>query len=136
MNTADTRLIDNEDYRVSISLDRSREQAVITCSCGVKVRLTKDRSTFSLSNYYKHLKSKSCAMMKKRRVPRQTDETENNPIDPSVAFNDERSQSASITQRVPSSAPYSITVGDTNSPKRAAAQDLNTARKHQRTSGR
>ncbi|CAF1087941.1 unnamed protein product [Adineta steineri] len=53
-------LIENEDYKLLIAFNGTSEEACITCFCGVKVRLTRVRENFSLSNYYKHLKTKSC----------------------------------------------------------------------------
>ena len=66
MNIPNGKLIENEDFQLLFIFNGSSEEACISCSCGVKVQLTKLRQNFQLGNYYKHLKSKSCIMMKKK----------------------------------------------------------------------
>lgn len=68
MNVINEKLIENESFKLSIVSNDLTEEAYFLCSCKIKIYLTKTRDTFSLSNYYKHLKSKSCNMMKKRKI--------------------------------------------------------------------
>lgn len=69
MKISDEKLIENHDFKLTIICNDVAEEAFFLCSCGIRVHLTKLRNTFSLSNYYKHLKSKRCAMMKRKRAP-------------------------------------------------------------------
>ena len=64
LNAPTADLIEGEDFRLLLTYNGSSEEACISCSCGIRVQLTRLRETFSLSNYYKHLKSKHCTMMK------------------------------------------------------------------------
>ncbi|CAF2994095.1 unnamed protein product [Rotaria sp. Silwood2] len=59
------KLIENEDFRLFINDDETDTLPSISCSCGIKVQLGIIRGSISLSNYYKHLKSKSCIIKKK-----------------------------------------------------------------------
>ena len=67
MDLPDDNLIENQDFKLSLISNGLSEEAHISCSCGVKIRLTQDRQHFSLSNYYKHIKSMRCFMMKKKK---------------------------------------------------------------------
>ena len=64
LNASTADLIEGQDYRLLLTFNGSTEEACISCSCAVRVQLSRLRETFSLSNYYKHLKSKHCTMMK------------------------------------------------------------------------
>ena len=66
-NIKNTPLMENEDFKILFITNGSSEEACILCSCRAKVHLTKLRQNFSLSNYYKHMKSKSCIMIKKKK---------------------------------------------------------------------
>ncbi|CAF2803389.1 unnamed protein product [Rotaria sp. Silwood2] len=59
------KLIENEDFRLLMDDDESDKLVSISCSCGINVQLGIIRGNISLSNYYKHLKSKSCIIKKK-----------------------------------------------------------------------
>lgn len=67
LNAPTADLIETQDFRLLLIYNGSSEEACITCSCGIRVQLTRLRENFSLSNYYKHLKSKTCAMMKRKK---------------------------------------------------------------------
>lgn len=81
-------LIENTDFTLSLVCNDAIEEANFSCSCGTKVQLGKYRNTFSLSNYYKHLKSKACTMMKKKKTPDTHTDHE--------SFDDEPSQNSSM----------------------------------------
>ena len=70
MNISSGKLIENKDFKIFLGSNKS---ATLLCSCGVRINLTKDRSTFFLSNFYKHIKSKRCVMMKKKKSNCQND---------------------------------------------------------------
>ncbi|CAF0780363.1 unnamed protein product [Didymodactylos carnosus] len=53
-----------DDYKLYINDDTENLEASIRCNCGVKL---KTRKCFQLSNFYAHLKSKKCSMMKQRK---------------------------------------------------------------------
>ncbi|CAF3040302.1 unnamed protein product [Rotaria sp. Silwood2] len=59
------KLTENEDFWLLIGDDETDTPPSISCSCGIKVQLGVIRGSISLSNYYKHLKSKSCIIKKK-----------------------------------------------------------------------
>jgi hypothetical protein len=59
------KLTENEDFWLLIGDDETDTPPSISCSCGIKVQLSIIRGSISLSNYYKHLKLKSCIIKKK-----------------------------------------------------------------------
>lgn len=69
LNLAKDKLIEGTDYKLNLSLNQGSNEVVILCSCGVRINLPKERIHFSLSNYYKHIKTSKCTMMKKKRKP-------------------------------------------------------------------
>jgi len=93
-----TTLIENEDFKLLLTNGLS-EEACILCSCGAKVHLTKVRQNFSLSNYYKHLKSKSCNMIKKKKVIKGVNNDQSNMNDDHDLSDDETSESTGSPQR-------------------------------------
>jgi len=68
INLPNGNFIENVDFKLTIILDQSAEDARMTCSCGVRVQLGKERRNFSLSNFYKHIKSSRCTMIKNKRA--------------------------------------------------------------------
>lgn len=95
---SDGKLIEHMDFTLSLVCNDVIEEANFSCSCGIKVYLAKYRNTFSLSNYYKHLKSKACTMMKKKITP---DNHVNNQSTSSInqeSFDDELSQNSSLNR--------------------------------------
>ncbi|CAF4613301.1 unnamed protein product [Rotaria sp. Silwood2] len=81
MNISNEKLIENEDFQVFISFNGLSEEACISCSCGIKVQLSQVRENFSMSNYYKHLKSKRCMMIKKKKITTCNINDDSNTID-------------------------------------------------------
>ena len=71
------KLIENEDFQLSILGNESDASTSISCSCGINVQLVYIRGNISLSNYYKHLKSKSCIIKRKmsKRISGELNET-------------------------------------------------------------
>jgi hypothetical protein len=59
-------LIEDQDFKLRVSQGAS-EGICIICGCQAKFNLTRVRRNFSLSNYYKHLKSDKCEMIKKKK---------------------------------------------------------------------
>jgi hypothetical protein len=93
-----TTLIENEDFKLLLT-NGSSEAACILCLCGAKVHLTKVRQNFSLSNYYKHLKSTSCTMIKKRKMINCINNDQSNINDDHDSSDDETSESTGSPQR-------------------------------------
>jgi len=71
-NIPNGKLIENQDFQLSNIFNGSSEEASVFCSCGVKVQIAKVHENFSLSKYYKHIKPKSCGMIKKKNLYRQS----------------------------------------------------------------
>jgi hypothetical protein len=126
------KFIENEDFRLNIVSDGL---ATLICSCGVRVKLTKDRSTFSLSNVYKHLRSKRCATMKKKRVRSPNDEQDMDASDDLPSTEDSVSQDPTVINHSVSSASSSvtaITVATPTSSKRSGSSNSLMSHKIQR----
>ena len=68
LNLPTATFVVEKDFQVALAFNGASDEARIICSCGARVQLTKMREHFSLSNYYKHVKSKSCTMMKNKRA--------------------------------------------------------------------
>jgi hypothetical protein len=65
MGISDLKLIEGTDYLLTVSA--SNDSAHIRCGCRASARLPKQGKNFQLSNYYRHLKSKTCAMLKAKQ---------------------------------------------------------------------
>ncbi|CAF4509001.1 unnamed protein product, partial [Rotaria sp. Silwood2] len=111
MNMSNSKLIENQDFQLAIVSNGSSPEASIYCSCGVKVQLTRVRYNFSLSNFYKHIKSKNCIMMNKKKI-KSDDAGEPNSLDEYELTDDTTSQAVSINELTQGSA-SSITIGHT-----------------------
>ena len=116
LNIPDGKLIEKEDFQLSINLNGSFEEVCISCSCGIKIRLTKNRERFSLSNYYKHIKSKTCSMMKKKKTINSHANDKSNAVD-DESFDTELIQNNSIVPYSQSSASSSTFNRNDNSNK-------------------
>lgn len=114
LNVVNRKLIIDKDFWLTLVGNELSEDAYILCSCSIKVQLTKLRETFSLSNYYKHLRSKSCMMMRKKRI------SGCDINDPSVvtidqqSFDDEALQNNSISNQTQSFTSSISTIGYIN----------------------
>lgn len=92
----DKILVENEDFKLVVT-QGTPEGVCIICSCHIKVHLTRVRQNFSLSNYYKHLKSKKCAMIKKKKINSNDNQSNLNSYHDSS--DDETSDNAGSPQR-------------------------------------
>ena len=113
MKISGGKLVENEDFRFDVVSD---ESAILTCFCGVRVKLTKDRSSFSLSNIYKHFKSKRCALMKKKRLTSQGDAQDMDTSEDHIVADKSSSQDPTITNYTLSSASSSTTAVSVDTP--------------------
>ncbi|CAF3165353.1 unnamed protein product [Rotaria socialis] len=136
INVSAGTLTEKEDFQLFIVSNGTDEEASISCSCGIKVQLTKNHHTFSLSNYYKHVKSKSCMMMKNKKKNNSNAYNEPNTIDEQECLDDERSQDISMTETIQSSD-SSIAIDNTvdivQSSKRSIGVHNTGVQKKQRT---
>lgn len=134
MNIPNGKLIENEDFKLLFVFNESSEQACISCSCGVKVQLTKLGENFSLSNYYKHVKSKSCIMMKKKRISNSNTNDESIVTVDQESFDDEASENNSIANQTQSSVSSITTTSYIDKLlKRSTISENNSLSKKQRT---
>ncbi|CAF0898074.1 unnamed protein product [Didymodactylos carnosus] len=81
-------LKEGEHYRLTVTLSDNAFEARIKCQCGgtLNLPLRDDKTTFILSNYYKHLGDTNCSMVKRimRDEKKVVDNTSNN-ITPSLS---------------------------------------------------
>ncbi|CAM4949227.1 unnamed protein product [Rotaria socialis] len=66
LNLPNEKFIEGTDYKLTLLLNQGSEEAVISCACGIRINLPKERMNFSLSNYYKHIRQTKCIMMKNK----------------------------------------------------------------------
>ena len=140
MNVPTGKLVENEDFQLLLVFNGSSEEACVSCSCGIKVQLTKRAENFSLSNFYKHMKSKTCAMIKKKKLTNTNahddltttidiasfddDEDDDGIASPNVSVNEQmRSSTASITTDA---------ISQTSSSKRSTISSVKVSSKRQR----
>ncbi|CAF4572565.1 unnamed protein product [Rotaria sp. Silwood1] len=112
MNLEGCELIENEDFRLFIVSNGPNKNASISCSCGTKVQLTKLHQGFSLSNYYKHIKSKSCLMITKKKKIIADFNGESTTTGENQSLDDETSQDISMTE-IAHISDSSIIIADT-----------------------
>jgi hypothetical protein len=112
MNVYNGQLVENEDFLISFVSNGSAQQASVSCSCGVRVNLPRAGERYSCSNYYKHIKTTGCLMMKRKRTAEEDVNRPSNTIDNSEPVNEEQSQGDSTILRIPSSN-SSITISAT-----------------------
>jgi hypothetical protein len=76
LNLSNENLIEGTDYTLTLLFNQASQEAFISCACGVRINLPKEREHFSLSNYYKHIKTTRCTMMKnkKKRISNDTND--------------------------------------------------------------
>ena len=103
ININDAILSENDDYKIFFDFNGQTHNVYIICSCRVKVQLVKNNEHFSLSNYYKHLKTTSCLMMKKKKRNNLNDRGKMNLIDHEISM-DEVTHDETINSRIPSSS--------------------------------
>ena len=131
MNVLHGKLIENEDFKIFLG---SNESATLLCSCGVRINLTKDRSTFSVSNFYKHIKSKRCVKMKKKKSNCQNDSQDIDSSGDREVDENDSSQNPSTSNLALSSVSTTasaITVNTPESLKRVGSSSSAISRKIQ-----
>jgi hypothetical protein len=92
------------DYIISITNNNNVFEGVMRCKCGVRIRLRKRDGRFQITNFYKHLRSATCSMMKEKKtqdnqqkaLPNGTSDNDNNNTD-----DNQSTASSSITPRQP-----------------------------------
>ncbi|CAF4266965.1 unnamed protein product, partial [Rotaria sordida] len=55
------------DYTLTITDNNNVVEGVIRCKCGVKIKLRKKGDKFQITNFYKHLRSLTCSMMREKK---------------------------------------------------------------------
>ncbi|CAF3965388.1 unnamed protein product [Rotaria sordida] len=68
LNLFDLKLIEGIDYLLTIPSYNS-DSALIRCGCRASARLPRQGNNFQLSNYYRHLKTGKCSMLKSKFQP-------------------------------------------------------------------
>ncbi|CAF3895676.1 unnamed protein product, partial [Rotaria sp. Silwood1] len=91
------KLIENEDFRLSIGGNDSDISTSISCSCGINIQLGSIHGNISLSNYYKHLKSKNC--IKKKKISKHVNDKSNEIVE-QASSDAERPQNNSISEDI------------------------------------
>ena len=67
LNLSNENLIEGIDHTFTLLFNQVSQEAFISCACGVRINLPKEREHFSLSNYYEHIKTTRCIMMKNKK---------------------------------------------------------------------
>ncbi|CAF4339400.1 unnamed protein product, partial [Rotaria magnacalcarata] len=142
-------LIPDIDYTINITFNNNVVEGVVNCKCGVQIKLRTRNGKLKITNFYKHLRTPSCSMMREKK--RQYDEQNQLPID--INSND-RNKNMNDNRRTASQKPLSeittntstsqrhqtdiIVLSMTNSPKRnssnsrAANSQQSSAKRHKR----
>jgi hypothetical protein len=93
------------DYTISISDDNNIIEGTVKCKCGVRIKLRKRSDKFQITNFYKHLRTSSCSMMReKTRQHNEQNQLPNDTIDNHNNNNTNDNQStasSSITSQQP-----------------------------------
>ena len=66
-NCDELELTPDVDYTLTISDNDDDIQGVIKCKCGVKIKLRKIDNRFQMTNFYKHLRSLTCSMIREKK---------------------------------------------------------------------
>ncbi|CAF1482401.1 unnamed protein product [Adineta steineri] len=61
------QLVPDIDYKINITHDNNVLQGIIICNCGTRVKLRTRSGKFQITNFYKHLRTPSCSMMKEKK---------------------------------------------------------------------
>lgn len=125
-------LVENEDFRLLIGGNESDIPASISCSCGINIQLGVIRGNISLSNYYKHLKSKWC--IRKKKISKHVNGSSSEIVD-DESSDDERSENDSTSEDIQclaSASSMNKPTTITKSSKRTTDQDNNHTSKKKR----
>ena len=60
-------LMPDIDFTLNIKCNENDFEGLIKCKCGTRIRLMKKDDRFQITNFYKHLRSVSCSMMKAKK---------------------------------------------------------------------
>ncbi|CAF0875260.1 unnamed protein product [Didymodactylos carnosus] len=72
------KLDEPDNYKLVITNTNGKLNASITCQCGSLIKLFRNRTYFQLSNFYNHLKSDKCTMIKSKQQQTSSDDRHNN----------------------------------------------------------
>ena len=103
LDISNQQLVENDDFQFSFVTSGGVEQVVVSCLCGVKIHLPKADDRYSLSNYYKHIKTTGCTIIKKKKVAEQHVADRSSGINPPAHLNEEQLHNDPIVRRLPSS---------------------------------
>ncbi|CAF1023761.1 unnamed protein product [Didymodactylos carnosus] len=128
-------LKEGEHYRLTVTLSDNAFEARIKCQCGgtLNLPLRDDKTTFILSNYYKHLGDTNCSMVKRimRDEKKVVDNTSNNITlslsPPSITTASPNSDNTKTTSRVKRKREH--TCSSTPSPPSSAVKRSKRQRK-------
>ncbi len=142
-------LIPDIDYTISIKFNNNVVEGVVNCKCGVRIKLRTRNDKLQITNFYKHLRTPSCSMMREKK--RQYDEQNQSPIyinsnDKNKNMNDNRRTASQqplseITTNALTSQRHRadiISLSTTNNPKRnssnlrAASSQQSSTKRHKR----
>jgi hypothetical protein len=56
------------DYTISITDNNNVIEGAIKCRCGTRIRLNRRDGKFQITNFYKHLRSATCFVMKEKKA--------------------------------------------------------------------
>jgi len=117
------------DYTISVTDNNNVIEGAIKCKCGTRIRLRRRYGKFQITNFYKHLRSVTCFMIKEKKkqhdqqkqLSNNTSSNNNN----SSTDDDQSAASSSITSQQPLS---NMTINEsTSEPRRTNIISLSTA---------
>ncbi|CAF1181230.1 unnamed protein product [Didymodactylos carnosus] len=124
-----------DDYKLYINNDTENLEASIRCNCGVKLNLfkLKNRTFFQLSNFYAHLKSKKCSMMKQKKNDDKKKKSQDDSASKEEKVEEEEASDgniASVADTTSSKAPETVVK---NQKKRPLSQVVSSSLRVKRT---
>ncbi|CAF3605642.1 unnamed protein product [Rotaria sp. Silwood1] len=81
VNLDNLELKPGADYTLTITDNDNDLEGSIRCKCGVKIKLRKRDGKFQITNFYKHLRSLTCSMIKEKKNHSQQHQMLHNIID-------------------------------------------------------
>ncbi|CAF1117783.1 unnamed protein product [Rotaria sp. Silwood1] len=81
VNLDNLELKPDADYTLTITNNDNDLEGSIRCKCGVKIKLRKRDGKFQITNFYKHLRSLTCSMIKEKKNHSQQHQMLHNIID-------------------------------------------------------
>ncbi|CAF3876645.1 unnamed protein product [Rotaria sp. Silwood1] len=93
------------DYTISITDNNNVIEGVIKCKCGARIRLRKRDGKFQITNFYKHLRSATCFVIKEKKKQldqqKQLSNNTSSNYNNSNANDDQSTAASSITSQQP-----------------------------------